>query len=77
MVAAWRETVVCASAEAREAGVRPGMSQRQAQQLCPDAELLDPDPAGAARLAELKRKRVAGDKIEGLERSRRWIGEKE
>ena len=53
MVAAWRETVVCASAEAREAGVRPGMSQRQAQQLCPDAELLDPDPAGAARLAEL------------------------
>jgi len=31
----------------------------------------------AARLAEMKRKRVAGDKIEGLERSRRWIGEKE
>jgi protein ImuB len=28
------------------------MSQRQAQQLCPDAELLEPDPAGAARLAE-------------------------
>jgi len=25
----------------------------------------------------MKRKRVAGDKIEGLERSRRWIGEKE
>jgi nucleotidyltransferase/DNA polymerase involved in DNA repair len=53
VVAAWRETVVCASPEAVEAGVRPGMSQRQAQQLCPDAELLDPDPAGAARLAEL------------------------
>jgi nucleotidyltransferase/DNA polymerase involved in DNA repair len=28
------------------------MSQRQAQQLCPDAELLEPDPTGAARLAE-------------------------
>src|ERR1700682_706059 len=52
IVATWRETVVCASPEALEAGVRPGMSQRQAQQLCPDAELLDPDPAGAARLAE-------------------------
>jgi protein ImuB len=48
-----RETVVCASPEAIEAGVRPGMSQRQAQQLCPDAELLEPDAAGAARLAEL------------------------
>jgi nucleotidyltransferase/DNA polymerase involved in DNA repair len=53
VVAAWRETVICASPEAVEAGVRPGMSQRQAQQLCPDAVLLDPDPAGAARLAEL------------------------
>ncbi|TMC10691.1 MAG: hypothetical protein E6J29_11140 [Chloroflexi bacterium] len=53
VVAAWRETVVCASSEAIEAGVRPGQSQRQAQQLCPDAELLGPDPAGAARLAEL------------------------
>src|SRR4030088_3396271 len=52
IVAAWRETVVCASPEAIEAGVRPGMSQRQAQQLCPDAELLEPAPAGAARLAE-------------------------
>ena len=31
----------------------------------------------AARLAEMKRKRVAGEQIEGLERSRRWIGEKE
>jgi protein ImuB len=52
VVAAWRETVLAASPEAIEAGVRPGMSQRQAQQLCPDAELLEPDPAGAARLAE-------------------------
>lgn len=52
MVAAWRETVVCASPEAGRAGVVPGMSQRQAQQLCPDAELLDPDPGGAARLCE-------------------------
>jgi len=52
VVAAWRDVVVCASPEAREAGVRPGMSQRQAQQLCPDAELLEPDPAGAGRLAE-------------------------
>jgi nucleotidyltransferase/DNA polymerase involved in DNA repair len=52
VVAAWRDVVICASPEAGDAGVRPGMSQRQAQQLCPDAELLDPDPAGAARLAE-------------------------
>ncbi|MDQ6691977.1 MAG: DNA polymerase Y family protein [Candidatus Dormibacteraeota bacterium] len=52
MVAAWRETVVCASEQAVEAGVRSGMSQRQAQQLCPDAEFLAPDPTGAARLAE-------------------------
>jgi nucleotidyltransferase/DNA polymerase involved in DNA repair len=52
VVAAWRDLVVCASSEALEDGVRPGMSQRQAQQLCPDAELLDPDPAGVARLAE-------------------------
>jgi nucleotidyltransferase/DNA polymerase involved in DNA repair len=52
VVAAWRDTVVCASPEAAEAGVRPGMSQRQAQQLCPDAELLEPDPDGAARLSE-------------------------
>jgi protein ImuB len=52
IVAAWRDTVVCASTEAFGAGVRPGMSQRQAQQLCPDAELLEPDSGGAARLAE-------------------------
>lgn len=61
VVAAWRcggapptswTTVICASPEAFKAGVRPGMSPRQAQQLCPDAELLEPDPAGAARLAE-------------------------
>ena len=52
VVAAWRETVICASPEAIETGVRPGMSQRQALQLCPDAELLDPDPTAAARLAE-------------------------
>ena len=52
VVGGWRETVVCASPEALEAGVRPGMSQRQAQQLCPDAELLEPDSGGAARLAE-------------------------
>ncbi|HVD00892.1 MAG TPA: hypothetical protein VNG93_07070 [Candidatus Dormibacteraeota bacterium] len=52
VVTAWREAVVCASPEAEEAGVRPGISQRQAQQLCPDAELLEPDPAGAALLAE-------------------------
>ena len=52
VVAAGRENVVCGSPEALEAGVRPGMTRRQAQQLCPDAELLDPDPAGAARLAE-------------------------
>ncbi|GAC1614239.1 MAG: DNA polymerase Y family protein [Candidatus Dormibacteraceae bacterium] len=52
VVAAWRETVVCASTQAEAAGVRAGMSQRQAQQLSPDAEFLDPDPAGAARLAE-------------------------
>jgi hypothetical protein len=29
-----------------------------------------------ARLTEMQRKRTAGEEIEGLERSRRWIGEK-
>ena len=52
IVAAEGVVVICASPEALEAGVRPGMSRRQAQQLCPDAELLEPDTAGAARLAE-------------------------
>jgi epoxyqueuosine reductase QueG len=32
-------------------------------------------PEKTARLAEMKRRRTAGEKIEGLERSRRWIGE--
>lgn len=53
VVTRWRDTVVCVSPEAWENGVRPGMTQRQAQQLCPDAELLEPDPAGAERLREL------------------------
>ena len=53
VVAEWRESVLCVSAEAWENGVRPGMTQRQAQQLCPDAELLAPDAAGAERLREL------------------------
>jgi len=34
-------------------------------------------PEKAARLAEMKRLRAAGEKVEGLERSRRWIGEDE
>jgi epoxyqueuosine reductase len=34
-------------------------------------------PEKAARLAEMKRSRAAGETIEGLERSRRWIGEKD
>ena len=53
VVARWRETVVCVSVEAWENGVRPGMTQRQAQQLCPAAELLEPDPAGTEQLREL------------------------
>src|SRR5438270_13211139 len=53
VVAAWREHVVCASPEAENFGVRVGMSQRQAQQLCPDAVFLDPDPDAAGRLREL------------------------
>ncbi|TME14759.1 MAG: hypothetical protein E6I63_11945 [Chloroflexi bacterium] len=53
VVAAWREHVVCASPEAENFGVRVGMRQRQAQQLCPDAVFLDPDPDAAGRLREL------------------------
>ena len=53
VVAEWRGSVLCVSAEAWENGVRPGMTQRQAQQLCPDAELLAPDPGSAERLREL------------------------
>ena len=53
VVAGWRQAVICVSAEAWTNGVCPGMTQRQAQQLCPDAELLAPDPAGAERLREL------------------------
>lgn len=53
VVAAWRDAVICCSPEAGAAGVRRGMTQRQAQQLCPDAELLEPDPAAADRLREL------------------------
>lgn len=53
VVAAWRDVVVCCSPEAAAAGVRRGMAQRQAQQLCPDAELLEPDPEAAGRLQEL------------------------
>jgi epoxyqueuosine reductase QueG len=33
-------------------------------------------PEKTARLAEIRRRRAAGERIEGLERSRRWIGEK-
>src|SRR2546423_13092022 len=53
VVAAWREQVVCASPGAEGFGVQVGMSQRQAQQLCPDAVFLDPDPDAAGRLREL------------------------
>jgi len=39
-------------------------------------EIPEITPEKTARLAEMKRARAAGEKIEGLERSRRWIGEK-
>ena len=39
-------------------------------------EIPEITPEKTARLAEMKRVRAAGEKIEGLERSRRWIGEK-
>jgi ferredoxin len=39
------------------------------------AEIPEATPEKAARLAEMKRRRAAGEPIEGLERSRRWIGE--
>ena len=40
-------------------------------------EIPEATPEKAARLAEMKRLRVAGERSEGLERSRRWIGEEE
>ena len=38
-------------------------------------EIPEATPEKAGRLAEMRRQRTAGEKIEGLERSRRWIGE--
>src|SRR5262245_1559088 len=40
-------------------------------------EIPEATPEKAERLTEMKRQRTAGERIEGLERSRRWIGEKE
>jgi ferredoxin len=38
-------------------------------------EIPEATPEKAARLAEMRRRQVTGEKSEGLERSRRWIGE--
>lgn len=38
-------------------------------------EIPEATPEKAARLAEMRRRRAAGEKPAGLERSRRWIGE--
>lgn len=43
---------------------------QQVQEDIPEAT-----PEKVARLAEMRRRRAAGEEIEGLERSRRWIGE--
>jgi nucleotidyltransferase/DNA polymerase involved in DNA repair len=44
--------VLAASAEATAAGVRPGLTLRQAEALCPTAVLVGADPVAASRLAE-------------------------
>jgi len=44
--------VLAASAEAMTAGVRPGLTLRQAEALCPAAAIVDADPVATSRLAE-------------------------
>lgn len=44
--------VLACSAGAREQGVRPGMTVRNAEQLCPSAVLLEPRPEETARVRE-------------------------
>jgi epoxyqueuosine reductase len=38
-------------------------------------EIPEATPEKTARLAEMKQRRAAGERIEGLEKSRSWIGE--
>jgi len=44
--------VLAASAEAAAAGVRVGLTARQAEALCPAAAVVEPDPVATTRLAE-------------------------
>jgi nucleotidyltransferase/DNA polymerase involved in DNA repair len=44
--------VLAASAEAAAAGVRPGLTLRQAEALCPTAAIAGADPVATSRLAE-------------------------
>ncbi len=53
VVGEWDGEVVAASAEAAEFGVRPGLPVHHARKLCPQASIVDPDPAATARLREL------------------------
>jgi nucleotidyltransferase/DNA polymerase involved in DNA repair len=50
VVATWEAGVVCASDEAQTAGVVAGLTHRQAEQLCPAAEIVPPDAEAAERL---------------------------
>ncbi len=47
-----RATILALSAEARRAGLSPGMSVRKAQRLCPDLILLPPNPQLYARASQ-------------------------
>lgn len=45
-------SVLAASEEARASGVRPGVTVRQAEALCPGAVVVQPEPVAATRLAD-------------------------
>lgn len=53
MVGDWDGEVIAASAETAEYGVRPGQPVHHAGKLCPQASIVDPDPAATTRLREL------------------------
>jgi hypothetical protein len=44
--------VLATSEEARAAGVRPGLTLRQAEAICPRATVVEPQPEAASRLAD-------------------------
>lgn len=52
VVARWGERVLACSEAAAEQGVRPGMTLRNAEQLCPPAAVVEPRPEATARLRE-------------------------